>query len=680
MELNEELSKLAQQKFENIESEFNNRLDLIKSQQDELDSLIKLTETKGHMTSSLYYAELIKSEENSMNELVNKRNELTKSLNEAVSSGRIEEYSDAWYEMKGAIYDVNNAIVESENSLQEFQNAIRQLEWDNFDYKNDFISNTLDEGKFLIDLLSKKDLFVQKGDHKGKITNEGQAVLGQHGVNYNLEMGKADAYGKEIEKINQSLQSDPYNKDLIKRRNELLELQQESILNAEEEKEAMIDLVREGIKLQIEAMQDLIDKKKEALDKEKELYDYQKSIEEKSKRVKDIEKQLSAVQGDDSEENRKNIQELKQQLQEAKDDLSDAEYDKWLSDQSELMDQMMERYDEVMNSRFDDTDALISDLIDNTNANSDSINDTINSATQDVGYNITQGMKDIWSTESGVGAVISNYSNDFKNHSTAVQKYLASIDSYFTEMKKKADAEASKKVTGSSGGSSSSGSSSSAPKPPVSTSKQGNGKVDVGDAVTFTSGLYYYDSQGTSPAGSQMLGQTVYVTNVNNRSWATKPYHIARNKDGSRPLGWVTLGQLRGYRTGTKNATKGWHLMDEEGIGSEVLVTKHGILRQFDSGDNVFNKAQVENLHEWGMIDPTEKLRYDFGKNVSTNRNNNLSINVGDIVVQDVQNPNEFANSLMYAMKTDKRVQKSMQAITTDLLDGNSIYGINHIR
>lgn len=102
-----------------------------------------------------------------------------------------------------------------------------------------------------------------------------------------------------------------------------------------------------------------------------------------------------------------------------------AEYDKWLSDQSELMDEMMEKYDEVLNARFDDTDALISDLIDNTNANSDTINDTINSATQEVGYNITEGMKEIWSPESGIGSIISNYSNDFKTHSTSVQKYLA---------------------------------------------------------------------------------------------------------------------------------------------------------------------------------------------------------------------------------------------------------------
>lgn len=127
-------------------------------------------------------------------------------------------------------------------------------------------------------------------------------------------------------------------------------------------------------------------------------------------------------------------------------------------------------------------------------------------------------------------------------------------------------------------------------------------------------------------------------------------------------------------------ATKGWHLMDEEGIGTEAIVTKHGVLRQFDSGESVFNKVQVQNLHDWGMINPMKAMDYSFAKNVSANRNNNISIDIGDVVLQGVQRPEEFANSLMHVMKTDKRVQKGVQAITTDLLDGKSVLGINHIR
>ena len=170
MELNEELSELAKQKFENIETEFDNRLELIESQQEQLENAIKLTETQGLLVSTSYYASLIKSEEKIMKELMDKRAELQNSLNEAINSGRVEEYSEAWYDMKGAINDVNTAIQESEISLKEFENEIRQLEWDTFDYLADTISSAVDEGNFLIELLSKKDLFQQKGDHKGKIT------------------------------------------------------------------------------------------------------------------------------------------------------------------------------------------------------------------------------------------------------------------------------------------------------------------------------------------------------------------------------------------------------------------------------------------------------------------------------------------------------------------------------
>lgn len=683
MELNEELSELAKQKFENIETEFDNRLELIETQQEQLENAIKLTETQGLLVSTSYYTSLMKSEEEIMKELMDKRTELQNSLNEAVNSGRVEEYSEAWYDMKGAINDVNTAIQESEISLKEFENEIRQLEWDTFDYLADTISSAVDEGNFLIELLSKKDLFQQKGDHKGKITNEGMAVLGQHGVNYNLEMGKADKYAAEIEKINKSLESDPYNKDLIERREELLDLQRESILNAEEEKEAMIDLVKEGVELQIEAMQDLIDKKNEALDKEKELYDYQKSIEEKSKRVKDIEKQLSSIQGDDSEENRKNIQELQNQLKEAKEDLSDAEYDKWLSDQSELMDSMLESYDETLNARFDDTDALINDLLNSTNENRDIINDTIQSSTENVGYTVTEGMKEIWSTESGLGAVVSNYANNFNEHATTVQKYLANIDAYFTSMKQKADEEAKKKQEQIANQNKpkppSSGSGSSSKPPSNSNNGKGDGVARVGDTVTFSNGKYFYDSQGTAPAGSQLLGQTVYITRVNNKSWATKPYHIARDKAGKHPLGWVSLSQIKGYKDGTKNATKGLHFTDEEGLGSEVIVTKKGALRQLDSGDNVFNKGIVENLYDWGVINPTDILHFPTLSPVSKNLSNDIKFNFGDVILQDVQNPEQFANELVYVTKKYPKVQNAMQAVTVDRLNGGSKLGVNRI-
>ena len=94
--------------------------------------------------------------------------------------------------------------------------------------------------------------------------------MGQHGVKYNVYMAQANKYAQEMQKINKELANDPYNKDLLDRRQELLEAQQEAILNAEDEKNAIKDMVENGIEKELDALQDLIDKRNDALDTEKD--------------------------------------------------------------------------------------------------------------------------------------------------------------------------------------------------------------------------------------------------------------------------------------------------------------------------------------------------------------------------------------------------------------------------
>ena len=83
------------------------------------------------------------------------------------------------------------------------------------------------------------------------------------------------------------------------------------------------------------------------------------------------------------------------------------------------------------------------------------------------------------------------------------------------------------------------------------------------------------------------------------------------------------------YRKGTKNARPGIALTDEEGLGSEVVITKYGALRQLDSGDSVFNAEQVKNLHALsavnGLPDKIASLARNLTKNVMYN-NNGLNI------------------------------------------------------
>ena len=129
---------------------------------------------------------------------------------------------------------------------------------------------------------------------------------------------------------------------------------------------------------------------------------------------------------------------------------------------------------------------------------------------------------------------------------------------------------------------------------------------------------------------------------------------------------WM-LDQLKshGYKNGTKSATSGIHIYDEDNPGSEVLVTKYGTLRQFDSGDTVFNKDQVEKL--WNLskgITPNMFVDNLGAKlpdipNISNNLANKVDVEFGDVTLSlpNVKNYEDF----MKQMVSDKRFLKAVQ-------------------
>lgn len=121
--------------------------------------------------------------------------------------------------------------------------------------------------EWIIDLLSSKELY----NEKGQLNDDGMATMGLHGQNYNVYMAQADQYAQELLDINKEIAKDPYNTELISRREELLGLQQDSILAAENEKEAIKDMVEEGINRELDSLKELIDAYNDTLDSAKSL-------------------------------------------------------------------------------------------------------------------------------------------------------------------------------------------------------------------------------------------------------------------------------------------------------------------------------------------------------------------------------------------------------------------------
>lgn len=681
-ELRETESELYEQAFEHISTQFDGILGQLEHYRNIMEGYIDQTETAGYLVSEKYYNALIENEEATLSRLNEERNQLIASLNNAVNSGAIAKESEAWFEMQSEINDVSEAIQDSTTSIIEFKNEIRQLKWDVFDNFQEAVSGITTEADFLIDLMSNDKLF----DDKGNITDQGKATMGLHGVNYNTYMSQADEYRKAIEELNKEIEKDPYNQTLLERRKELLELQQESILAAEDEREAIRDLVEDGINAELDSLQDLIDKYGDLLDSEKDMYDYQTELAEKQKEIADLEKQLAAYQGDNSEEGAVNRQELQNQLNEARQDMEETLFERSIAEQKKLLDQLYTDYEETLNMRLDNIDMLITDVIGNVNSESSAIRDTITAEAEDVGYKLTDTMNTIWGSGSNLMNVITKYGDNFTSAITGVQTAINDLKDIIKQALGISDSTAEDNI--SSTDNSQAATQPTTPSPSNSNSNtnnspQGNGSPEVGDAVTFTSGQYYYSSDGLSPNGNEMLGQTVYITKVNNASWATKPYHIARDAAGSRPLGWVSLDQISGYKSGIKSISYDGYAWTNEGGNPETIIRKDGaILTRVSPGTSVLNTKAHNNI--WDMANnPTDFIKKSLGldkiditsmlSQKPTQIENTISIT---IPIEKVNDYNDFIRQL----QNDPKAERLLQSIAFDQVTGRGKMGKYNIK
>ena len=673
IDLKEQESKLIEQRFNNIKDEYDAILKQFEHTHSMLEGAIDITETSGYIVSTKYYDSLISNENEKINKLYAEREALVNSLNSALSSGKIDKYSESWYNMQDEIDSIDESIQDCNKSTIEWGNSIRQIQWDLFDKLQDRISKINDEADFLKELMSSEKMYDDKNG--GQITEYGKATFGLHGVKHNTLMAQADEYRKEMEKIDEQLKSDPSNQTLLDRRSELLKLQQESISSAKQEKDAIKDLVEDGIKSQLDALQKLIDKYTDLLDTNKDMYDYQKQLAEKQKEISSIEKQLAAYQGDTSEEGASKRQQLQNDLNDAKQDLAETQYERSIADQKKLLDDLYEQYEEVLNMRLDNIDVLVSDVIANVNSEAGAIRDTLEAKADSVGYTMTESMNTIWNSAN---QVITNYGTNFLSSITGVQNAINDL----TNLIKQAVDASNKKASASSSSTKKPSSSTPAsqpakPTPKPATTSSGDGVPNVGDAVTFNSGAYYYSSDGLSPTGTQMHGQIVYITRVNNASWAKKKYHIAKDRNATHPLGWVDLSQISGYEKGIKSVPKDEMAVVGEHKKPETIVLDDGsILTPLSKNSSVFNNDAHENL--WSFANDPQRFIESMIQNppevpnmfneFTANQTNTVTIN---IPIENVSDYNDFVRQL----QKDSKFEKMVQTMVLEPIAGNSTIG-----
>lgn len=441
--LNIEIRQLAKSRFDNIQSQFEEVLGKVNSIKDLYSKDNDLLEEQGWFASTLLNNSMIEQEQKNLEKLEQERDALTKALNSAIASGKIEAESEDWYSMQSAIDDCTSSIYDAKKALVEYDNAIRQINWDAFDRTRDDVSNLIDETQFLVDLLKDEDIT----DDNGNTNDNGKAAQALIAQKYQLYLNQAKAYKDEILKINEELANDPYDKELLDRKQELIKAQQEAINSSISEKDALKDLVQEGYDTFLDKLDEVIQKYKDLMSQQKDAYDYEKSIAEKTKALNALEKQYSAVQGDNSEEGKKNIQQLKDQINTAKDDLKDTEYEKLLSDTQAILDNLADTTKTWLDERLDSFDITMQEIIDQSNENASNISQTITDTAENYGYKLSESMSNIWSTNAsnitnGINSVLGDFSNKFVEGNNAINKVCGDINAAVQGLLKNSNDEA----------------------------------------------------------------------------------------------------------------------------------------------------------------------------------------------------------------------------------------------
>lgn len=710
----------AQKKLENIADYYDSFMSQWENRSSMIETYMDRMQTQGYNLSTKFYEAQIEQEQSIVDNLSEKYKAMKRNFEAAVQNGDITKGTQEYYEMKDSVDQVANSLAEAENKVFELQASIRDLKWEQFDQLQDSISRITSESDFLIDLMSHKDMF----DDDGKMTEQGLATLGLHGVNYNTYMAQADKYKEEMLRISEELAKDPYNQKLIDRKNELVDAQQKSILSAENEKDAMKDLIKDGIENELDSLQDLIDKYLDAIQAQKDLYDYQKKIREKTEEIASLQKQLASLQGDNSEENKAKLQELKNSLKDAQEDLEDTQYEKFISDQKELLDNLKNEYEEILNKRLDNIDGLLSDMISEINSNASQISDTLRTEAASVGYDLSTEMQNVWNATNDVNGVIAAYDSNFSSTMTGVssaiddiykrqQEMINAIDSMAGKLVQKVQEETADPVVGEleevkqKPNKNNVAEGNPTPDPPKVSDKDsikdavlvdpdepkkkpktkpnktngtnaGNGKAEVGDKVTYTSGVYHAASDGTGATGSYYLGKKVKITRINKGS--KYPYCIDA-ADGTQ-LGWVKLSQLKGYASGSKSIPSDQYGWTQE-LGTESLIRKRdgAIVTPFERGDMVLDADATKNL--WDMMNDPSGFINGAMPNISQIisgkdrlRQSNTTYNQKiEFILPNVENYSDF----MRKAQRDKKFERMICDMTTErMVGGNSLRKYRH--
>lgn len=382
---------LQRQKIENIKTFYDYQVGLLDNDKQDIQNQIDLIEARWDIVSRGYYKNLT----NEDNAIIAKREAELKDLKSQLSTK--DQGTDNWYELQNDIQSVENEINDHKKSVYENTKAIGELNDKMYEAIYAVSSNLNAE----LDTISSLKRGETSDSDTGTLTDTGLLQLYAAGLSYSATKGtaaeantrlaeiiKANKSGKVLEGYT-SLQAQ---KDAEA---QLAKDAQDQVTSVKSYGDKIIEIIKDAISSVADHLQEIIDARKEALNEEKDLRDYERSILEKTKNVSSLQKQFMAVSGDTSEEGRLRAAQLRKSLDEAQQDLQNTEYDRYISDQQEMLDNMMNQFQDLMEKLQKDEDTLLREGIKAINDQKGVMQQIFNKTADEYGYPTSTNLKEL---------------------------------------------------------------------------------------------------------------------------------------------------------------------------------------------------------------------------------------------------------------------------------------------
>lgn len=696
IETQQSIHDLNLSKLDNIINQFEQLTDIQSQMIDTEKELLSLREKSGESIEANDYTSLVEKQL----ALTRQNAEAYHALVDEMSKLDLKQGSEEWKKYNDQLQDYKNNMISAADAIEEYKDAMTELvykELDDFKSKMDSINGTIDT---MNSLIGDTNLV----DENGKLTDRGLAQVALYAQQYLNAKQEAAEYNEAIESLDDALESglitqDEYNSMLY----EYTSAQESAVLASKESRDAILSLVKEGIQAEIDAKKKLIDETKAALEAEQDLHDYQESIAEKSSNISKLERQIAALSNSTDRADIAQKLQLQQELAEAQKDLYETQYDHEMEQRKDALDKEYEAFEESKNKEMDELDsnldaqeAAIKKYLEEVKSNYSTVYGILTQYGNEYSLSAIDSLTEPWDSSSdaanlcadAIGEVTSNIQYEIDNLDFSKLYELVDLleqvglNGYGSGGVDFEDISGTGKWQKGKGGRWWYGEDYD-PDGNYDYASDGiytiNGKQygfdDNGYMQTewqeHNGKQYYFDANDGHMIKSEWIpgrnGTYYYLTAdgsmAENMAIKSKDGNDYYYVDGSGKWDGKTLtkdevrkkGYAVGYRNGTTKAKKGLNLMDEDGLGSEVIISKYGVLQQFKGGEHVFNSEQTNRLWDISKnpkdyIDNivNQKIPKDALNSIKRNQNVNVDINIGGVLDESTMRilNNEFVPML----------------------------------